>query len=414
MQPRKGSQAHYGWNPVFVGLGPLLALLLLMLAGCVEQTQVPLVPYDERQTAVSPTITGPYLLPEEPSGEGSALSNMLGSQASGALTDIPVQNPPPALYYIQENRLLKLIAGEAPQTLGELPEAGLVKNAIQVGNTLLALREGGIQRVDLTNGTTELLFKPEMQVLFGDFLLTGQAQILYSAVIDDPSVVFSFRTLIGTYRINEGTLHPDLSLPQNLRVLGLTVDGRGLYLLPVGQDPDFASVRLFDLVSGEMEKELAVEGSGYASLAPNGRQLATASQLGVLNDTFEGVINLYDLPSLPLTPPRTLALPQPPSHVAGMIWSPDGGSLYFLLNPGNPWDEPLESYGLWRLEVPSGEFTQVVPIHQAGFHLRSLSPDGQWLLLEHESKPGALLVNQLTGDILAFPRPDGAQAALWH
>jgi hypothetical protein len=414
MRPGKGSQPHSDRNSDFVGMGLGLIMLFVMLAACVGQNQILLKPNANEPVTVSPTITGPYLSPEEPPTEGSELPNTLGSPPSGEPTEEPVPNQPPALYYIQGNQLIKLIAGEATKTLGELPEAGPVKNAIQVGNTLLVLREGGIQRVDLADGATELLFKPDLPVLFGDFLLADQDQILYSAVIDDPSVIFGFRTLIGTYRVKEGILNPSLSLPQNLRVLGLTLDGRGLYLLPVGQDPEFDSVRLFDLISGEMEKELPVEGSGYASLAPNGRLLATASQIGALDQKYEGMINLYDLPSLPLTPPRSLALPQSPSHVTGLIWSPNGGSLYFLLNPGSPWDEPSESYGLWRLEVPSGEFSQVIPLQQTGFHLRGLSPDGQWLLLEHESKPGALLVNQLTGDILAFTRPNGAQAALWH
>lgn len=414
MRPGKGSQPYNDWNSDFVGMGLGLILLLLMLAGCVGQNQIPLISYDDKPVPVPPTITDRHLSPEEPPTVGSELPNTSGSPPSGEPTEEPIPNPPPALYYIQRNQLLELITGEAPKTLWELPEAGQVKNAIQVDNILLTLREGGIQRVDLADGVSELLFKPDLPVLFGDFLLTNQDQILYSAVIDDPSVIFGFRTLIGTYRMYDGILNPSLSLPQNMQVLGLTLDGRGLYLLPIGQDSEFNSVRLFDLISGEMEKELPVEGSRYASLAPNVRLLATASQSFALNDRFEGMIKLYDLPSLPLTPPRTLALPQAPSHVTGLIWSPDSGSLYFLLNPGNPWDEPPGSYGLWRLEVTSGEFSQVIPLQQTGFNLRGLSPDGQWLLLDHESKPGALLVNQLTGNILAFTHPNDAQAALWH
>lgn len=414
MRPGKGSQPHRKWNLNFVGLGPRLALLIVMLSGCVGESHIPVEPNDNEQITVSPMITSPYLFPEEPSLEDSALADTLDLQPSNVPTDAQIQSSPPVLYYIQKNRLLKLVAGEATQELGELPEAGPIKNAIQIGNILLVLREEGIQRVDLTDSTCESLFESETQILFGDFVMIGQDQVLYSAVIDDPSVVFGFRTLIGAYRLDEDRLYPMLSLPQNLRVLGLDMNGRGLYLLPVGQDPDFTSVRLFDLISGEMEKEFPIEGSGYASLAPNGRLLATASQSAISNDRFEGVINLYDLPSLPLTPPRILNLPQAPSHVSGLVWSPDGNCLFFLLNPGNTWDEPSEPYGLWRLMLASGEFSQVVPIHQTGFQLRSISPDGQWLLLEHESKPGALLVNQLTSDILAFTRPDGAQAALWH
>ena len=293
--------------------------------------------------------------------------------------------------------------GEDARLVAEIPEAGPVHSALKSGNTLLILREGGLQRVSLADGSNEVLSRFDSPVRFGDLILAGDGeQVLYSAVVDDPAGDFGWRTAVGIYSLDDNSTRQVLSSPQNLRVLGLTSDGLGLYLLPVGQDPDFGSLLLVELERGEAIKELLVYGSLFAALAPDGRLLATMGP--------ESMLNLYDLQALPPAL-RTYALPEAPSYIAGLSWSPDSGSLYFLLNPGSFWDAPVSSLGLWRLDIASGGISQVAAIQEAAMHIRTISPDGGWLLLEHESQLDAMWINLSTGESLTFNRLEGALVA---
>jgi WD40 repeat protein len=396
----------------------LMALILLFM-GCAPQPDSG-IDTGALITTVSPDQTGS----SQDAGEiptpadivqAISTSTLPANSTTEDITHTLVGSAPPALLYIRGSELLEQTIGEAPKRVGSLLDGGSVKNAIQIGDNLLVLCEDGIQRITLPDGAAEFLLKSDTRVLFGDFsLLSDKDQVLYTAVLDDPRSDFGMSTVFGFYQVGQNTLGSSFTIPQNLRVLGFSPDEQGLYLLPIGQDPEFGSVLLFDLGKRNIIKELPIEGQGFASLAPDYRMLATTSTRCIECDQPEGVVNLYDLPSLPLTPPLALALPFTPSHISSLAWSPDGSRLYFLLVDGNPWDEPVNTYGLWQLGISSDSISQVAPLYSPLIHIRTISPDGKWLLLEHEARSEAILVNLLSGEAQTFNRPESALTVLWR
>ena len=379
------SRAHYLIKlATCVFLIVVAAIILLSQAGCTPQQPVEAIQTPETQLTQA-VVTTP------------------ATSITKSIADLTQKAMPPALISVVENRIMEQLASEDALQVAEVPEAGLALDALRTENTLIILREAGLQRVNLADGLSEMVSDFDSPVRFGELILAGDGEhVLYSAVADDPAADFGMGTTVGIYSLDDGSVRQVLSSPQNLRVLGLTPDRLGLYLLPVGQDPDFASLFQVDLASGEVIKELLVNGSQFAALSSDGRFIATMGP--------ESSLNLYDLQvSLPTL--LTYALPEVPSHVAGLAWSPDSRSLYFLLNPGSAWDAPEKSLGIWRLDLASGDISPIAAVSEAAMHIRTLSQDGGWLLLEHESRPETVWVDLTSGESLAFTRPEAGLLA---
>ena len=364
--------------------------------------------------------------------------------------------PPPPLLYIHQGTLMEQVGGGAPQRLMDLPDAGAVLSATRIDDVVLVLRSQGLQRVRLADGSSDLLLRFDLPARSGAIMLVDGPRAIYQATVDVPQAEFSFGTRIGLYQVGTDTVQAVLSVAQNIHILGLTADGRGLYLLPRGQDPGFGRMLVVALESGEIEAELPIRGEIFAMPSPNDRYLVTTAQRSVSdNGEVEGVLNLYDLASRPLTP-RQVVLPHQPSHAWIPSWSPDSRSLYFLLRPGSPYDAPATSLGLWRLEVESGMLSQIAAGGEAEGQLltlchdgewvvsgsldgtvrvwdvhtgremaraitlkgevyaRALSPDGQWLLLRHVSRHMATLVHLPSGASESFALPSEAVVVGWR
>jgi len=336
--------------------------------------------------------------------------------APSSTPTLSLPGPPPPFLYIYENKLFERTGGPAPRLLADLPDVGAVLDARRFDDVVLVLREQGLQRVRLTNGTTDLLLRFEVPAHSGALTADG-AQVIYQQA---PS---GMGTHITVYQVGTAKVRTVLSLAQimdvlgmdvlvGVNVLGLTADGSGLYLIPVGQDGAVGRLLVVALDSGEIETELPF-GGGLASLAPNGRFIVATEP--------QDTLNLYDL-TTEIPKGHRVKLPNAPSHVKGLVWAPDGHSLYFSSLAGNfhdydP-DNPPAFYGLWRLDVESRTLSQVAVADEAESQPRSISPDGQWLLLRYIRKAmwtdTATIVHLPTGAYASFALPATAVEVGWR
>jgi len=117
-------------------------------------------------------------------------------------------------------------------------------------------------------------------------------------------------------------------------------------------------------------------------------------------------LRIFDLEDITI---ESHELPNPPSHIwDGLLWSPNNQRLYFVLNPGLPYDEPSKSYGLWNLDIETGIFSQVTSIQDPYMRLGSISSDGQWILLQPEALQSVITYVHLpTGEQVAISLPPG-------
>jgi len=371
---------------------------------------------------------------------GGVQSPSAPSSVAGATSPVPAAT----ILYLYQGRLIEQVIGGTSQRLADLPDAGAILDATVLDGRVLILREQGLQRTMLADGSTDLMVRFDGTARSGFFVPGGREMAVFQVTVDNPQAEFGLETLVGLYRPAGDSAQVVLSLPQVEQALGTTADGQSLYLLPRGQDPSFGRLLLASLETGAVGAELPIEGEVFAVLSPDGRYLATTVP--------QGALNLYDLVSQPLTP-RVFALPQSPSHAWGLLWSPDSRFLYFLLRPGGLYDEPASSYGLWRLEVDSGAISRFAAISEPeGFlaidhdgrwlvwgsqdgtvrvweaqtgrqvaqmspfrvDVKTFSPDGQWLLLRHVQEDRAALVRLPEGTPESLPLPSAATVAGWR
>ena len=342
-------------------------------------------------------------------------------------TAMPAASPPPLLY-IDQGGLFEQVAGEPPQRLADVPDkcvlcggTGAVLGATRINDAVLVLVEQGLRRIRLADGTSDLVLRFDVPARFGQLVATVDgAYVIYGAVVDDPSAEFGFSTHVGLYQTSSDTAREILFVTKNMQPLGLTADGSGLYLLPRGQDPTFGAVLVAALKDGTITAELPIEGYGGAFLSPDSLYIITNDGLFDSADrpSDENFLSLYDLTAQPVTP-RVIRPPHSPKYGGELLWAPNSRAVHLLINTSQ--DEEGTAYGLWRLDVESGEMTQeaaVVPDellgHAAVLHPVTISPDGQWLLLRPETENKPILVHAPTGVSMVFAPPITAVVVGWR
>lgn len=323
---------------------------------------------------------------------------------------------PPPLLCIYQDKLIEYIISAAPrcQQLADLPDAGEILAATVMGDAVFVLCEQGLQRVRLADGSCDLVLRFEVPARFGQIMPTADGdRLLYSTTVDDASAPFGTGTYIGLYQVSKGKEQVKLHFRHDEQVLGLTADGRGLYFLPRGQDSSFGRLLMAALDTGQVESELSVGGIVPTALSHDSRHLAMASLRSTSADEHEDVLNLYDLTSRPPAL-HQFAFPHAPSHTRWLLWSPDSRFLYFVLWSGPSWGYPMTSYGLWRLDMKLGTLSQVAAVTEHPLWPKIITFEGQWLLLQHETKGLAVVIHVPSGAYQYLTLPAGSVVAGWR
>ena len=225
--------------------------------------------------------------------------------------------------------------------------------------------------------------------------------LLYSIALDSDCSSPGIGGTMGLYQVDQDTVRTISTHGEGyIQPLGLTIDGRSMYGLPLGCDPEFDKFLLISIDQGRITKELPTwdatskeYGNGYAALSPDAHFLAFLTTRHV-EDSLEYRLSVYDLDHLTI---ERYELPNTPSYLGELLWSPTGQTLYFILNPGTPYDESSESYGLWSLDVHTGIFSPVTSLKNRFMHLVTISSDGKWILLQPETEPNATYIDLATG-----------------
>ncbi len=325
----------------------------------------------------------------------------------------PTATPAPAaeLFYIDQNKVYAQPVSGAPRQVAEMP--GEVLDAAVSGDTLLVLRAEGLVRVDLPGGASTTLAKFSPPAHAGSRLLaTRDGKIFYGVQADDPDLVFG-KTRIGYYDPASAQLKELITVDRGAAPLGLTPNGDGVYLLPLGGDPSFGQIQVVDIASGKVRAELAVEGEGMPVVSPDGRFLATTARRLSASDpnAEESLLYLYDL-TAQAPQAHEIALPKAPSAANYPFWAPDSSAFYFALGSGNIY-ELKESYGLWSYNIASNKAAQVADVNVLNSFFAKVNPAGQ-VLQRQTMQPSSQLVDLATGKPMPFSIAPNAIVAGWH
>ena len=352
----------------------------------------------------------------QPTGLPAATAAPAQPTALPAPTSVPEPTAQPAslpeLYYVDQNAVFAQAIGGAARSVATI-EGSVLSTALS-GDTLLVLRDSGIERVHLPDGATSTVLTFESPAQPSSSLLaTSDGRIFYAARVEDPNAVFG-KTTIGVYDAAGGAIKALQTVDGSARPLGLTPDGTGLYVLPVGGDPSFGQVRVIDAASGANRAELAVEGEGMAVVSPDGRMLAvTARRFSASDPNAEpdSLIYLYDLTQQPAK--RTeIVPPQAPSAANNLFWSPDSRALYFALGAGNIY-ELKQSYGLWAYDVAAGKAAKLSDVDVLNTYVTG-SAASTIALLRATTSSGSQLIDLATGAPTPFAIAPSAMVAGWR
>ncbi len=329
-----------------------------------------------------------------------------------AVTPSPAGAAFPALLVIDsaQRALIEQRTGQAPQRLAEVAEKGRILDGTTVAGVVVVPHEQGLQRIRLADGDARF-WSFDQTARTGALTHPDDSTILYETKIDNAQAEFGVGTAIGRRQAGNDASDAILTLARNVRVLHLSADQQNLFLLPVGQDPAFSTLLVVDSSNGQIRQERAIEGELFAAISPDGRFLATAARRTASAGAPEGwALLLYDL-SASTAEPRVITLPQAPGHAWRLTWSPDSRALYLLLRPGDLYDDPASSLGVWRLDVASDAVEQVTASAPVEAILRT---NGQWLVMQHMGENRATVVNLATGATESVDLPAQAIVVGWR
>jgi hypothetical protein len=220
------------------------------------------------------------------------------------------------------------------------------------------------------------------QLLWG----AGGKDLLYAAIFRDAAAP-TFGRSVDLRAID----------PQSGQTIGRAVvrDVTGIQLLrydevtrlaaviPRGDTPNLEQVAYYDLGAGAITRRIAIGGQ-EATISPEGRWLLTQMLSG---NAEAASLRLYDLSGTGEAQPRVWSHP-PNSHSASHVWSPEEGSLAYLLREGNTYEASGQGLGLWLLDLTREQPVQVLDEPSASSSLIGWTPDGSHIVGYHRGTDG--------------------------
>lgn len=298
--------------------------------------------------------------------------------------------------------------------IASLGDEGDVISAIKLKDAVFVLRKKGLQRVELEGDKTEMVVRFDSTPLYGELIkISNDNVVLFSTALDSGCSSTGIGSILGLYQIDNYASRLFFANDEHyIQPLGLTADQQSVYGFPQGCAPGFGEFWLISTDKGEITSKLLIgdatskeAGVGNAALSPDARFLAFGTSLVEAENSNRYRLSIYDLEDITI---ERHELPNPPSHIwDGLLWSPDNQRLYFVLNPGSPYDEPSNSYGLWNLDIQTGIFSLVTSLHDPYIHLVSISSDGQWILLMPEALLSVTYIHLPTGEPVVISLPPG-------
>jgi len=373
-----------------------LTLCLVLLSGCsalIGDAREALYPTDTPQPAPQATkvvkpptkqATAAVPVMPSPTSEGNAVA---------PATPTPVEDKGLHLVYALDETLYRGgELGEDPQQVGLVPRLeawdwhdGLLAMASAVDLMLLDLNRGTLSQPDLALGQDVLT----AEALWGQ---DGE-RVVAALTLGDPQAPTSGRRVQLLSLDGEGTLGSQTTLYDLLGVQLLRFESEEdrVWLIPLAAEGELEKVECYDLASGKLIDSRPISGQGEACLSPDGQFLVTQTMV-----KGQSALQIFDLQAEGQVRPRVWEHANDATAL-DPLWSPDSGSLAYLLVKGS--GQEAVATGLWLLDLEKMRATQVIADTPIGSELVCWMPDGDRLVGFHRGQEG--------GSYLYVVRPDG-------
>ena len=294
----------------------------------------------------------------------------------------------PSIYYTSAGRVFEIRPDGSTVRHGRLQNLGGVIYAVDYGLRTLVLSEKGLQSVVPREGAGVIARFTAGDADMGQLIATSDdPRVIYQYARADASAPTGATTVIGIFDSRTLAARKVYSapgqVPGHLTALGLSRDGRGLYVLERGQNDAFVEIKLVSASNGSLIRRIPVAGYSFGLQSPDRRTFATMDEAGIS-------LKLYDL-ALQANQSRVIIPGGRGIVIRHMIWSPDSRYIYVTLGSAA---QPNDPHELWRVNVATTELRRVATgIADFGATL-TIDNTGRWML--RREMQNALQVYDLT------------------
>ena len=387
----------------------------LLIGGCnpFPDTVEPLtmMPTQELQATAFSTTEPPAMTPT-PTRQATATAAVEPSIAAPTpILDLQTYG---SLLYLDGRSVWEGLGLASDRLVVELPFEQVYAAALMDDN-LWVLADDQLAVVNLTSGMVETVAEIELSDWGGQLLvLWGRQSVAYAVGIDDDSTLLGHSTRVGLYNPRTSQAHMLTKLVGTVSLLGATSKEDALYAAQIGGNGS-GPILTINLEDGTTTTRIESQALSFsAAMSSDGHWVSMIDAKDWSQPEEQGCITLYNLAE-PDTSPMAIELPKQPSHARDFRWSPDSQYLYFVLCHG-PWagysGQPLmQTYGLWRADIRSGEVEEITPSIQVDYYPAAVSPDGRVVLIDNTT---FTLVDVQTGAERFLDLPQGARILTWR
>lgn len=251
----------------------------------------------------------------------------------------------PSVLYVQSGGLQITRSNDSEWIPTNLITIERVFDAIRIEDWVYVLSTAGFQRVDLDNGSVEVLLPLEQEFLFAGRLASG-ADLPYVVVSIWKSEPPDRKGELYLYDVQANSIEPLLSQLPFPYPLGLTTEL--VFFLNVHGDPPFTSVESITIRDRTVHSIDVGNNWVFAALSPDGQYMVTQGYQDPpeLGESLIKGLRLFEFGGG--SENTWIDLPNPPSEVTGFLWSADSRSVYFYLQRA-PNDLFEAGFGVWEL-----------------------------------------------------------------
>ena len=320
----------------------------------------------------------------------------------------------PTIYYVDGGAVFEISADGAARRTTSLASLGGTHDAVDYGLRTLVLSQKGLQSVVPQDGAGVIARFQAGDVRPGSGMLLGtpdNSAVVYHYLRDDKRVLSGLVSVIGIFDSRTLTARKVYGAPGVVEPLGLSRDGRGVYIINRLDGLSIDEITLVSVVDGSVIRRIPVKGWAVAQESPDRGTVALlqccAGKAAV--EGFTGV-RLYDL-AAPAGTSRLIDVAKVRTQptIDSLIWSPD--SRYIYLKVGRI-DQVRAARELLRLNVATGQLERVAAGLSFYGSIVTTDVSGRWLL--HRAGSDLDVFDLTTGRSTRVTIPNTAVLLRWR
>lgn len=318
-----------------------------------------------------------------------------------------------SFYYIYDNRIFKESNGVQSTIATSVYPINSIKYALIDKQSVYLLTDKGIQKLAINNGSVTSLLSFDTTVLYGNLLNGSNGTLIYWACFNSTESESGIKTDIGLINLETDSATHIITLQQSAKALGMTNNQLGIYVTPIGQNPEHDTIHLIDFMNN-YDKPITIKPFFVVDIDSESKYIITSGyDYNADNEKPQSVIRLYTINGN-VDQLWEYQLSQDSNNIPEVLWAPDDSNIYYLVSKIGEASSNITRSVLWRISLDGKNVNKVADIENTTpVHLFGITSDGKWLLLQSETPDTALETNIVDGTTRTIKFPGLSLLIQW-